>query len=290
MKAGRPRQREEDHAPAERDDEGHVAAVEPRVAAVLNAQQGVGNQAVTRMLMRNENPALEAKPEPQVKHKTGKEIDAYADASPFFKKYVGEKIKGGTKAEGNVHIHTPGEYKKKWREYALARNNPDTGKTFTEAEADAWEPNVNAFQGDGEIHVHQDRGEAATTIHESMHLYSDASWKNLGFNPNEGATEFFTKKLCAENSITRGAFYPDQYASVKKLADAVGEDTLARGYFDGDIDAVKTKVDRKKGWMTKLREWWYEKKEGPDEREGTWDKWVGFMNAGKYAEADALLN
>jgi hypothetical protein len=286
MKAGRKPEREDE---TERTPDNGAPAVEPRLAAVLNAQQGVGNHAVTRMLMRNENPALESKPEPAVQHKTGKDVDTYADASPFFKKWVGEKIKGGQKAEGHVHIHTPADFKKKWREYAMARTNPDTGNLFTESEADAWEPNTNAFQGDGEIHVHQDRGEAATTIHESMHLYSSPKWKALGFNPNEGATEYFTKKLCAENSITRGNFYPDQHTSVKKLADAVGEDTLARGYFDGDIDAVKEKADRKKGWMTKLSEWWHERKEGPDERLGTWDKWLGFINAGKYAEADALL-
>lgn len=290
MSTSRPKRREderEERARSLAQVQVRTPALPPGAAAVLRAQQGAGNQAVTRMLARVENPTLESK-EPKVKHKTGSEIDTYADTSPFFKVYVAAKIKKGTKAEGNVHIHTPEEYKKKWRAYALARKNPDTDATFTEAEADAWEPRVNAFQDEPDIHVHQDRGEPATTIHESMHLYSDKAWKALGFNPNEGATEFFTKKLCAEQKITRGDFYPDQHKSVKRLAEVVGEDTLAKAYFDGDVDAVKWKVDRKKGWLRKIKEFFFGE-EGPEERVGTWDKWLGYMKQSKYSEADAML-
>jgi len=41
----------------------------------------------------------------KVAHTEGKAVDTYADASPFLKKYVEVKIKGGTKAEGHVHIY-----------------------------------------------------------------------------------------------------------------------------------------------------------------------------------------
>ena len=67
---------------------------------------------------------------------------------------------------------------------------------------------VNAFADGTQIHVNERRGEPATTVHESMHLFSADAWlPAVGFNANEGATEYFTKKLCAENKMTRGNFY-----------------------------------------------------------------------------------
>ena len=40
-----------------------------------------------------------------------------------------------------------------------------------------------------------------------MHLFSHAGW-DVGFNVNEGTTEYFTKKLCAELGLKRGTSTP----------------------------------------------------------------------------------
>ncbi len=45
---------------------------------------------------------------------------------------------------------------------------------------------------------------------------------------------------------------------------------LADAYFDGKLQALIDKVDAAKG-------------------AGTWTKWLAFMTAGKFADADALL-
>lgn len=243
-----------------------------RAELMLQAQAGYGNAWVARrMLLREPNPGLAVETEAKVKHKTGADVDAYLKASPFFKALVEAKFKAGTKAEGHVHIDTPDQFVAAWVAYAKARTNPDTGKTFTEDEAKAWEPKVNAFRDGTEIHVHQDRGEAATTIHESIHLFSDDAFKtNLGFNANEGATELWTKKLCAEQKITRGNFYPNEHKSVKKLADKVGEDVLAAAYFQGKVAELEAAIDAKTA-------------------AGTAAKWKAAIKTGKYADADALL-
>jgi hypothetical protein len=240
-----------------------------RATLARAVQQGHGNSAFGRMLMRD--PPAAAAP-PAIGHKTGKEVDDALDASPFFSKLVEDKHKKGTKAEGNVHIHNNADFVKAYVAMALTKSNPDTGKIFTEAEATARAENVNAFQDKGEIHVHEARGEAATTVHESMHLFSEqAAWTNkVGYNVNEGTTEFFTKKLCAEIKLARGSFYPSQHTSVVKLVGASSENLLADAYFKGKLTELEAAVDASKG-------------------AGTFGKWLAFMKASKYADADALL-
>jgi len=207
----------------------------------------------------------------KVAHKTGKEVDAYLTGSKFFKGYVAAAVKGGTKAEGAVEIHAAADFLKEWTAYALARENPNTGKLFTKAEAAAWEPTVNAFQAPGKIHIHEERGEPGTAIHESLHLFTHSTFlPAVDFNVNEGATEVFTRKLCAEEKITRGTFYPDQRASVDKLVAKTSEAKLADAYFDGKLADLKTAVD---GATAK----------------GTYDSWLGHMKKGKYSDADKLL-
>jgi hypothetical protein len=288
------------------DEPQHVAEPEsPGESGVRASLRGHGNVAVQRMIQRLPNPALEAMEEPiplvrgsdqapqqeaapadgaapqegvqeqegiggwlrkklNIGHATGEQVDEYIDASPFIKKYVEAKVKAGTKAAGHVNVHTPEDFKKEYIKYAKSR-----GKTEDQATRD--EPDVNAFRDGDQIHVHQDRGQFATTIHESMHLFSHDDFRGtLGFNANEGATEYFTKKLCKEQGITRGDFYADQYASIKKLADLVGEDKLAEAYYQGKVAELGAAVDAAKS-------------------AGDWDKWVVAMKAGTYADADALL-
>jgi hypothetical protein len=206
----------------------------------------------------------------KVKHTEGKTVDTYASADPFLKAYVKTKIEGGTKAEGHVHIQNAADFKKKTVEYLMAHLNEATSKTYTKAEAEAFEPDINAYQDAGEIYIHEERGETGTAIHESMHLYANDSYvSTLGFNINEGTTEYFTRVITAEQKITRGSFYPSQYASVNKLVGATSKDTLADAYFNGKIKEMGDAVEGK--------------------AKGAWASWKDFMKKGKYSDADALL-
>jgi hypothetical protein len=241
------------------------------VAARAALAQGYGNQAVGRILARDPNPELEAVK--KVGHKTGAEVDTALDASPFFKPLIAEGVKAGKKADGHVHIHDAATFQTKCVAYLSGKQNPNTGAVFTDDEAKEFAKNVNAYQEGKEIHVHEERGEAATTVHESMHLFANDKWlPKVGFNANEGTTEYFTKKLCAELKLTRGGYYADQYAAVKKLVDYVGETYVAEAYFEGKLDELEAAVDKKAG----------------EAGAGTFGKWLGYMKASKYAEAKAL--
>jgi hypothetical protein len=103
-----------------------------------------------------------------------------------------------------------------------------------------------------------------------MHLFSRAFWLKPGYDANEGATEHFTKKLCAEIGVARGSHYAAQLAPVEKLVALVGEDVLAAAYFQDKLAELEAAVDANKA-------------------AGTFGKWIAAMKAGKYDEADALL-
>ena len=237
-----------------------------RASLARAAQVGSGNRALRAMLLRDPPAAAP----PKIAHKTGKEIDDALDASPYFAKLVEDKHKAGTKAEGHVHIHDDAGFEAAYVKMALARTNPATGKVFTEDEARARSKNVNAFNDNGELHLHERRGEAGTAIHESMHLFAAGYSAKMGYNVSEGTTEFFARKLCKELKLTRGTFYAKQLASVEKLISTAGEDVVAEAYFQGKHAELETALDAKK-------------------EAGTFAKWLTAMKASKYAEADGLL-
>jgi hypothetical protein len=230
-------------------------------------QHASGNQAVLRLLQPGASAAIQRD---KVKHTTGKQVDTYLSANAFIKKYVEDKIKKGTKAEGHVHIEDAATFVKSFVAYALVRANPNTGKAFTKAEATAFEPDVNAFRDGSEIHIHEERGETGTAIHESIHLFSSDDFRSsVGFNANEGATEYFARVIYEEQKIKRGAFYEDELKSIQKLVALTSKETLAAAYFNGKVAELKAAVNAKK--------------------KDTYDKWLALIKLGKYSDADALL-
>jgi hypothetical protein len=247
--------------------------------------RGYGNHAVTRILARNP-------PATTVAHKTGAEVDAALDASPFFKPLIADGVASGKKAEGHVHIHDAATFDAKVFAYLSGKQNPDTGKTFTDDEARAFGKEVNAYQEGREIHVHEKRGEAATTVHESMHLFAHATWMaRASFNANEGATEYFTKKLCAEISLKRGDFYADQHRAVKSLVEYVGESVVAEAYFKGKVAELEAAFDKKAGESVSVSvSNWFGSLAGAEKKTGagTFKQWLEYMEAGSYFLARML--
>ena len=123
-----------------------------------------------------------------------------------------------------------------------------------------------------DIYVQQERGDASTVIHEGMHLYSSAAYRTeLGFNINEGTTEWLCRQVIADNSLGYvRTNYDTQRASVVKLAAKAGSDKVMKAYFDGDVAGLRAATDAATS-------------------AGTFDKWVTFMKASDYGSADRLM-
>jgi hypothetical protein len=251
-----------------------------RVAAAYGAQQAYGNHAVSRVLARDPNPALEKRPTarpPKPRLRTGREVDAIFDSSPYFKDLIGAKLKK-VSLEKAMKIDGEAEFERAWIDYAKRSYNPQTDRNYSEQEAKEYlaTQGVRAFQDEdrGEVHIRRERADLGTQLHEGLHLFSDDRWRRrMNYNVNEGVTEYFTRKLGPEVMVERDdSSFLRQFTSATHLVAAAGEQLVAGAYFEGDIAALKHAIDGRK----------------PD-GQGTWAKWVGFLEAGDFKAANALL-
>jgi hypothetical protein len=240
---------------------------------------GISNHALARVLARNPNPALERGPTvrpPKPPLKSGREVDAIFDASPFFKDHVGAKLKKLPLAKA-MHLDAEPVFEAAWIEYAMRSFNPETNHKFSHDEAKAFinVKGLQAFQDEdkGAIHIRKTRADLRTQLHEGLHLFSADGWKDrmsMAYNANEGFTQYFTRKLGDELGLQAddGSFLR-QYTSVTHLVDAVGEAPVAAAYFEGDIAGLKAKVDAHKP--------------------GSWKQWLDLLDASDFKGANALM-
>lgn len=200
----------------------------------------------------------------QVLHASAKEIQDYLLHSPFLKAYVSSKFSGGNPLEGHIHIDDDAAFRTACIAYTMRQ-----GKTREEAEV--IESQQSAFREGDDIHVRKDDGKFTTTIHESMHRFSSPAYqRGLSNNANEGAAEYFTRIICKDQTLIFRASYPNQLNSTDLLVGASSKETVADAFFSGALPALLTAVDTAKG-------------------AGSLRRWSEFMNAGSYAQADALL-
>ncbi len=151
----------------------------------------------------------------------------------YLEPYVGEAVKAGKKVEGQVAVVDGKDWKDAYdREFGN----------------DGLEDSTNAFvDKQGLIWVHKTRGNAGTIIHEGVHKYSTGDFlSEVGFEFNEGITEYFTRKITKELKYDRGN-YQNNFEFSEKFAAYVGEAKLASGYFDGAWVAVKDEFESKSG-------------------------------------------
>ena len=85
-------------------------------------------------------------------------------------------------------------------------------------------------------------------VHETVHLLSAPGggtkiMAKYGEQLNEGCTEFFTKKMCAQMKVKDAAAYPAHVAFMNKLVGVVGLGMLHTAYMkDGGFDPVLAKL------------------------------------------------
>lgn len=151
---------------------------------------------------------------------------------------VEEAVKAGRKVEGMVAVVDGTE----WAD-AYKREFGDDGEEDT----------TNAFveYTSRNIWIHKNRGNAGTIIHEGVHKYTVPAFKTeVGFQFNEGITEYFTRKVTDALNYRRRN-YQSNYLFAKEFVSYVGEDKVAKAYFDGAVDELKEAyTDKGKSWAT----------------------------------------
>lgn len=115
-----------------------------------------------------------------------------------------------------------------------------TMKTFHPGESSSDLKKINAETTGGIIYLNADRGDEGTLIHESIHQYApDDFAAAFGNELNEGATEYFARKITTRLNIPR-AVYESNIALITPIIQRLGEGVIARAYFQADIGGVKS--------------------------------------------------
>jgi hypothetical protein len=106
------------------------------------------------------------------------------------------------------------------------------------------------------IYYSKQKRDAGTVVHEGVHAYAHPSFPaQMRNGVNEGVTEFFTRQILSDLNIPEPEqTYDDELAEVKRMLPIMGEDTLKRAYFQGDMTTLNTTVNQQLGACA-LTEW-----------------------------------
>ena len=216
----------------------------------------------------------------------GKEHTAAPDADKLIRdkmdKYVTGAVKAGKQIEGQVAVVGGAD----WDRAGIAHYGEPVWKTGPPPKTPKRDA-INGFvDSQGRVWIEQNSGNAGTMLHEGMHKYSGGAYlSTLGFNMNEGTTEYFTRIICKDLSVDRGN-YETQYKLIDRLVTITSRDQVAAAYFDGDIDGLKNafKAYRKsqKGFFGRLFTF-------DSTYENDWNDFVAQFKAGEYDKARAYV-
>ncbi len=170
--------------------------------------------------------------------------------------YVTEAVKKGKKIEGQVAVVAGDD----WDRAGVAHYGRDV---WFNAVPTPKKDAINGFvDGKGRVWVERNSGNPGTVIHEGLHKYSaDTVLNKLGFNTNEGMTEYFTRLICDDLGIVRGN-YTNQHDLITALATtATTKQIVASAYFDGEVNGlrkafIKYRIDTKGDKRSLARKIW----------------------------------
>jgi hypothetical protein len=190
------------------------------------------------------------------------------------REYVGEAVKAGRSVEGQVVVLEGQDWLDAYY-HEFPDELPRGGPTDEEPRTTAFttsKPPKNV------IVLNKDKGNPGTTVHEGMHLYQHNDLlTSCGMAFNEGVTELFTRKVTDPMGIAR-TNYDFNYDAMVKVRDAVGEEVLARAYFDGKVAELKNAFIK------------FRKGKGDNENEAAtkWGRLVAHFRAKEWGKAKDL--
>jgi hypothetical protein len=167
----------------------------------------------------------------------GKELAAYA-------------ANKGINLQGKIHYLEEPAFEQAFIDSEL-RERPDENNEQVTANATLLYVKIEptGFREGEEIYVRADRRGFGTEIHEAIHRYSSRNvLENIGFNFNEGLTEYFTR-IVTRDWIERGDEYYFQLDMINDLVDKLilSPDDLADMYFKGAADLLVKRMNDKLG-------------------------------------------
>lgn len=201
----------------------------------------------------------------------GPRVDAFLANSLLLANTLQAKIQGGTLATGHIHIHSTGDFAIALGDYLVGKPKREGVGNYTVEEGRAKAATVPAFADGAELHFDETRSDIHAVLHETLHKFQDEGFlAAVGWGVKEGMTEYFTRRVAAEQGIVPRVAYAAEVASVERLVALVGVVVVGQAFFAGQGPQLKAAVDLAKG-------------------NGTYDQWVALMQQKKPTEAAALL-
>lgn len=200
----------------------------------LGLQQRVGNRQVQRLYA----PGAESEPlgvqRQLAAHTPARRVPAILNAEPSVAAYIDDDMAAPT-----VRLHSLDDFRAAYVAYAL-RN----GQTREQAEAKVLLVAAFSDHSAQVIHLNRQSGDPGTIVHEALHLNSSRSFiESVHPRFNEGATEFFTRRVCGASQIPRSGSYEAQLGAIELLVQHSSERALAEAYFNDDKSLLSSALD-----------------------------------------------
>ncbi|GLZ79967.1 hypothetical protein Afil01_47740 [Actinorhabdospora filicis] len=174
-------------------------------------------------------------------------LAGYAAGSPLLRGYAAAKW--GAKGPPRMRMIEDAA----WVEFAAGqcagRENPKTGKPMTPEELRREVANWGGFtdSASGLMYMRHSDYIAGAAIHELVHALAGAGFLHtIGFDANEGATEYFARRAAGELKVAPSDSYPKQHEVIASLAGYVGEELVTAAFFGGgNTSAIASEVNAK---------------------------------------------
>lgn len=222
------------------DELRHATSFEAGEAMLSPVQRKkAGALAAGAAVQLDKKEATPAAPEKEKKEPAAvKKVDhmSASDADKHIQAKMGKIVSGlpsGNVAQGKVRIVADAAFRTAYFRYFGDDGEYDSTNAFVER---------NSPDGGDVVWIHEERGNPGTSLHEAMHLYSNAAYRSdLGTAANEGTTEYFTRYVLGQiGSTLVRTNYNDELAPVNVLVGKAGTNPTAKGYFGGDIAGLET--------------------------------------------------
>jgi hypothetical protein len=205
-------------------------------------QKRKSSQGAASYLLRKDHGPFKGikSPEESVDYRVEKLVDAGLTQSKTLGPYIGKKIKSGFTVKDKIEYLPPEKYEEEYIEDERRKGIPSE-----EARRSAQE-HPGFYDPKRGIIVVRNPTNLGVILHESIHKLSETSFEGpFGVDLYEGVTQYFTNSVLAEYNYAKGKAYRDEVAAAEALADVLGFDILARGYFLGEsTNAIRALRDR----------------------------------------------
>jgi len=232
--------------------------------AIADVQPGKEQQTYLNVAFFSQLQFVEAIPKGLVAKDADKLLLGWLAADEVVAPYAAAKWTKGRKPK--VTVVPNDKWADVYGQHSINRTDPETGEKMTADKARQRSVQAYGFTTEAdEIFIRDIEMKPGTLLHEAVHALAPSGWEDsFGRAAEEGAAEYFARRVAHSAGKHPPRAYPEQHEAVAAVAGIVGDAALADAYFTGKTLKLELAVDdaRGEGKMTL----WRRALEDPKER------------------------